>query len=54
MAVAAGVVAAFIREYEYCGELDTGVEDDRVWMTCTCGAALVRPVPFGLDSPACG
>jgi hypothetical protein len=26
---AAGVVAAFIREYEYCGELDTGLEDDR-------------------------
>jgi len=42
MAVAAGVVAAFIREYEYCGELDTGVEDDRVWMTCTCGAVIVR------------
>jgi hypothetical protein len=22
---------AFIREREYCGELDDGVEDDRVW-----------------------
>lgn len=32
----------FIREHEYCGELDTGVEDDRVWMTCTCGAAINR------------
>ena len=29
---------AFIREHEYCGELDTGVDEDRVWMTCTCGA----------------
>jgi hypothetical protein len=35
---------AFIREHEYCGELDTGVEDDRVWMTCSCGAVLVRSV----------
>ena len=33
---------AFIREHEYCGELDTGLENDRVWMTCTCGAAIVR------------
>ena len=24
---------AFIREHEYCGELDTGIDDDRVWMT---------------------
>src|SRR4030095_1467274 len=27
---------AFILEHEYCGELDAGVEEDRVWMTCTC------------------
>ena len=31
---------AFIREHEYCGELDTGLEGDRVWMTCTCGAVV--------------
>jgi hypothetical protein len=31
---------AFIREHEYCGELDTGLEDDRVWLTCTCGAVI--------------
>jgi hypothetical protein len=31
---------AFILEHEYCGELDSGVEDDRVWMTCTCGQSL--------------
>jgi len=35
---------AFIREHEYCGELDTGVDDDRVWMTCTCGAVINRPL----------
>ena len=33
---------AFIREHEYCGELDTGLEGDRVWMTCTCGAVITR------------
>jgi len=31
-----------ILEHEYCGELDGGVEGDRVWMTCTCGAVIVR------------
>ena len=35
---------AFILEHEYCGELDGGVEGDRVWMTCTCGAMIVRPL----------
>jgi hypothetical protein len=33
---------AFILEHEYCGELDSAVEDDRVWMTCTCGAGINR------------
>jgi hypothetical protein len=38
----------FIREHEYCGELDTGLENDRVWMACTFGARIVRmlePIP---------
>jgi hypothetical protein len=33
---------AFDEEHEYCGELDTGIEGDRVWMTCTCGAVINR------------
>jgi len=33
---------AFIREHEYCGDLDGGVEADRVWMRCTCGAVSNR------------
>jgi len=33
---------AFAMEHEYCGELDGGVEGERVWMTCTCGAKIVR------------
>jgi len=33
---------AFILEHEYCGELDAGAEEDRVWMTCTFGAVVSR------------
>jgi len=29
---------------ELSGELDAAVEDDRVWMTCTCGAVIGRRV----------
>jgi hypothetical protein len=35
-------LGAFILEHEYCGELDSAVEADHVWMTCTCGAVIVR------------
>jgi hypothetical protein len=31
---------AFIREHEYCGELASDVDDDRVWMTCSCNAKI--------------
>jgi hypothetical protein len=34
---------AFILEHEYCGELDSAVEADHVWMMCTCGAVISRP-----------
>jgi hypothetical protein len=33
---------AFIHEHEDCSELDSDVETDRVWMTCTCGAVINR------------
>lgn len=29
-------------EHERCGELNGGVEGEWVWMTCTCGATLLR------------
>ena len=35
-------LAAFIREHEYCGELDAGLDGDRFWMTCTCSATINR------------
>jgi hypothetical protein len=40
MTIALGdALEAFILERE----LDSDVNDDRVWMTCTCGAVIVRP-----------
>ena len=30
------------RRGERIPQLDAGVEDDRVWMTCTCGAVISR------------
>jgi len=42
IAAVSAALEAFILEHEYCGELDGGVEGDRVWMTCTCGGAINR------------
>ena len=33
---------AFLQEHRRCGEMDGGVEDGRVWMTCECGAEMSR------------
>jgi len=41
---------AFCQEHGRCGELDGGVEGERVWMTCTCGASIVRSI---YDRPSC-
>jgi hypothetical protein len=38
---------AFLQEHRRCGDLDAAVEGDRVWMTSSCGAVLVRVVAFG-------
>jgi hypothetical protein len=35
---------AFLQEHRRCGDMDGGVEGDRVWMTCECGAVLTRQV----------
>ncbi len=43
---------AFIQEHRRCGELDGGVDGERVWMTCDCGAGIAHPIePAGLDQP---
>jgi hypothetical protein len=35
---------AFLQEHRRCGDITAKVEDDRVWMTCTCGAVINRSV----------
>jgi hypothetical protein len=35
-------LSAFFQEHQYYGDLDAGVEEDRVWMVCTCGAVISR------------
>jgi len=35
---------AFYLKHERCGDLDSAVEDNRVCMTCTCGAVISRRV----------
>ena len=40
---------AFYLEHRRCGELETGMAETdpvSVWMTCSCGAVLVRVVAF--------
>jgi len=31
---------AFYQEHERCGDLDSGLDVDRVWMACTCRAVI--------------
>jgi len=38
---------AFVQDRERCGDLDSAVEDDRVWMTRTCGAVINRSADDG-------
>jgi hypothetical protein len=33
---------AFLQEHRRRGDLDSGLDGDRVWMTCTCGAVINR------------
>ncbi len=42
---------AFLQEHRRCGELAGGVDGERVWMACYCGADIVHPVEP--PEPAC-
>ena len=33
---------ASLQEHRRCGDLDGVVEDNQVWMMCTCGARIER------------
>jgi hypothetical protein len=36
---------AFLQEHRRCGDRDGGVEGERVWMSCDCGAVIARRLP---------
>jgi hypothetical protein len=38
---------AFLQEHRRCGDFFGGVEGERVWMSCECGAELIGPVHPG-------
>ena len=42
MATLLSELNAFYLEHRRCGELDAGIEGERVWMTCECGARIRR------------
>ena len=35
---------AFLQEHRRCGNLEGGVDGERVWMACDCGAGIAHPV----------
>lgn len=35
---------AFLQEHRRCGDLDGGVDGERVWMACDCGADIAHPI----------
>jgi hypothetical protein len=35
---------AFMQEHRRCGDLDGGVDGERVWMVCDCGGGIAHPV----------
>jgi hypothetical protein len=42
---------AFMQEHRRCG----GVDGERVWMACDCGAGIAHPIkPTELDQPGYG
>jgi hypothetical protein len=45
---------AFMQEHRRWGEVDGGVDGERVWMACDCGAGVAHPVkPSEQDQAAC-
>jgi hypothetical protein len=43
---------AFLQEHRGCGEMDGGVNRERVWVACDCGAGIAHPIkPTELNQP---
>jgi hypothetical protein len=45
-------LVAFVAEHRRCGELDGGVDGERVWMACDCGGEIVHPARDPSKVPA--
>lgn len=43
---------ALLQEHRGCGDLDGGIEGERVWLTCSCGALIVHPATEPPPTPA--
>jgi hypothetical protein len=43
---------AFLQEHRRCGDLESGLDADRVWMSCECGATITHPLRPSEPSPA--
>ena len=35
---------AFLQKHRRCGDLDGGVDGERVWMACDCGGGIAHPI----------
>jgi hypothetical protein len=43
---------AFIQEHRRCGDLDGGMDGERVWLACDCGASIAHPIkPTEVERP---
>jgi hypothetical protein len=36
-------LVAFVAEHQRCGDLDCGVDNDYVWLQCSCGGFIMHP-----------
>lgn len=38
-------LSAFLEAHRPCGELESGLDDQWVWIVCECGARIVQHIP---------
>jgi hypothetical protein len=42
---------AFVKEHRFWGDLEGGVDGERVWIACDCGASMVQRIRPAASSP---
>lgn len=45
-------LVAFVAEHQRCGDLDGGRDGGYIWLECSCGARISRPVSPSAAEPA--